>query len=38
MYEQVFQGDVIYMMLYAIVEVLNLVACCYLRRVMMKKT
>ena len=30
MYEQEFQGDVIYMMLYAVVAALNLVACCYL--------
>ena len=30
MYEQEFQGDVLYMMLYAVVAALNLVACCYL--------
>ena len=30
MYEQEFQGDVLYMMLYAVVAVLNLVAGCYL--------
>ena len=30
MYEQEFQGDVLYMMLYAVVTALNLVACCYL--------
>lgn len=30
MYEQEFQGDVLYMMLYAVVAVLNLVASCYL--------
>ena len=30
MYEQEFQGDVFYMMFYAGVAVLNLVACCYL--------
>ena len=30
MYEQEFQGDVFYMMFYAAVAVLNLVACCYL--------
>ena len=30
MYEQEFQCDVLYMMLYAIVAALNLVACCYL--------
>ena len=30
MYEQEFQGDVLYTMLYAGVTVLNLVACCYL--------
>jgi AraC-like DNA-binding protein len=30
MYEQEFQGDVLYMMLYAVVAVMNLVACCYL--------
>ena len=30
MYEQEFQGDILYMMLYAVVAVLNLVACCYL--------
>lgn len=30
MYEQEFQGDIFYMMLYAVVAALNLVACCYL--------
>ena len=30
MYEQEFQGDIFYMMLYAGVAVLNLIACCYL--------
>ena len=30
MYEQEFQGDILYMMLYAVVAALNLVACCYL--------
>ena len=30
MYDQEFQGDVFYMMLYAVVAVLNLVASCYL--------
>ena len=30
MYEQEFQGDVLYMMFYAVVAALNLVACCYL--------
>ena len=30
MYEQEFQGDVLYIMLYAVVAALNLVACCYL--------
>jgi len=30
MYEREFQGDVLYMMFYAIVAALNLVACCYL--------
>ena len=30
MYEQEFQGDVLYMMLYAVVAALNLVVCCYL--------
>ena len=30
MYEQEFQGDVLYMMIYAVVAALNLVACCYL--------
>ena len=30
MYEQEFQGDIPYMMLYAVVAALNLVACCYL--------
>jgi AraC-like DNA-binding protein len=30
MYDQEFQGDVLYMMLYAVVAVLNLVASCYL--------
>ena len=30
MYDQEFQGDVLYMMLYAVVAALNLVACCYL--------
>lgn len=30
MYVQEFQGDVLYMMFYAVVTVLNLVACCYL--------
>ena len=30
MYEQEFQGDIAYMMLYAVVAALNLVACCYL--------
>lgn len=30
MYDQEFQGDALYMMLYAVVAVLNLLACCYL--------
>ena len=30
MYEQEFQGDLLYMMLYAVVAALNLVACCYI--------
>lgn len=30
MYEQEFQGDLLYMMLYAVVAALNLLACCYL--------
>ena len=30
MYEQEFQGETLYMMLYAVVAALNLVACCYL--------
>ena len=30
MYEQEFQGDVLYMMFYSAVAALNLVACCYL--------
>lgn len=30
MYEQEFQGDIFFMMLYAVVAALNLVACCYL--------
>ena len=30
MYEQEFQGDILYIMLYAVVATLNLVACCYL--------
>jgi len=30
MYEQEFQGDIIYMMLYAVVAAMDLVACCYL--------
>ena len=30
MYEQEFQGDILYMMLYAVVAALNLIACCYL--------
>ena len=30
MYEQDFQGDIFYMMFYAVVPALNVVACCYL--------